>query len=58
VSMADVPVSSIILHDNATARTADAVEDLLRRWRPLAVTSNRRTIRIVPGSPILVTLMM
>jgi transposase len=24
---------SIILHDNARARTADAVEDLLRRWR-------------------------
>jgi transposase len=23
----------IILHDNARAHTADAVEDLLRRWR-------------------------
>jgi histone-lysine N-methyltransferase SETMAR len=34
--MADVPVS-IILHDNARAHTADAVEDLLRlcRWETL-----------------------
>jgi transposase len=30
--MADVPVS-IILHDNARVHTADAIKDLLRRWR-------------------------
>jgi hypothetical protein len=33
--MADDPVSPIILHDNARAPTADAVEDLLRRWEIL-----------------------
>jgi histone-lysine N-methyltransferase SETMAR len=31
--MSDVPLSSIILRDSARAHTADAVEDLLRRWR-------------------------
>jgi transposase len=31
-SMEDGPVS-MILHDNSMAHTADAVEDLLRRWR-------------------------
>jgi hypothetical protein len=31
-SIVDTPVS-IILHDNARARTADAVKDPLRRWR-------------------------
>jgi hypothetical protein len=31
--MTDVPVSPNILHDNAKAHTADAVEDLLRLWR-------------------------
>jgi transposase len=30
--MEDVPIF-IILHDNAKAHIADAVKDLLRRWR-------------------------